>query len=144
MKHLICLSFLFLAYFCHSQNQYSVENIPSALKEDANSVVQNETVTIEITNTKKLKITNEIVISVLNKNGKSHLKPYVHFNKSTKIKSVEAIIYDKDGEEVEKFRRKDFIDLSAIFQHHYALKTCRLFASSVLSPSQYSYPFLLK
>ncbi len=114
MKHLICLSFLFLAYFCHSQNQYSVENIPSALKEDANSVVQNETVTIEITNTKKLKITNEIVISVLNKNGKSHLKPYVHFNKSTKIKSVEAIIYDKDGEEVEKFRRKDFIDLSAV------------------------------
>jgi len=114
MRYLIGLSFLLLTFICHSQNQYSIENIPSDLKENANSVVQKETVSIEIFNIKKLKITSEMVISILNKKGNGHLKPYVNFDKSTKIRNVEAIVYDKDGQEVEKFRRKDFIDLSAV------------------------------
>jgi uncharacterized protein DUF3857 len=114
MRYLIGLSFLFLTFICHSQSQYSIDNIPLTLKENANSVVQNETVSIEIFNIKKLKITSEIVISILNKKGNGHLKPYVNFNESTKIRNVEAIVYDKSGQEVEKYRRKDFIDLSAV------------------------------
>ena len=114
MKHFLKLSLLLFFSVGFSQNQYSVDNIPSELKADANSVVRNEMVTLEIESAKELKITSEIAITVLNKNGKNHIRPYVHYNKSTKVKSVEALIYDKDGVEIKRFRKRDFVDLSAV------------------------------
>jgi hypothetical protein len=113
MKHILAIFFL-LPFLGLSQSEYVVSNIPDDLKKDANSIVQKESVVIELISPKKMLITSEIALTVLNKNGNGHLSPYAHYDKSTKIKSIEGIVYDADGEEIEKFRRRDFIDLSAV------------------------------
>jgi hypothetical protein len=114
MKHLLSLFILLFCLTGFAQNEYAVDKIPSDLKTNANSVVRKEIVNLEIVSAEELKITSEIAISVLNKNGNKHLQPFVNYNKSTKVRSVEALVYDKDGVEIKKIRKRDFLDLSAV------------------------------
>lgn len=53
-------------------------------------------------------------ITVLNKNGNSHLSPMVYYDKHRKVKEVEATWYDKHGNSKERYKKRDFIDISAV------------------------------
>lgn len=114
MKQTLCVLFISFSFILQAQNEYAIANIPAELKRDANSVIQSHTTDVEIISANEFGLTYEIVISVLNKNGNSHISPYVHYDKVTKVKRVEALVYDEKGEEIKKFRKKDFLDLSAV------------------------------
>lgn len=112
MKNIFYIIYFF-SNLVSSQN-FLVENIPPALLENANSVMVEEKVNVYINSLKEIETTYHAVITVLNKNGDFHLLPVVYYDNEVKVKNVELFIYDKNGEQIEKFKKRDFIDISAV------------------------------
>lgn len=94
-----------------SQYNYSVDKIPSELLNDADAVVRNETISINIKSQSSYTYTIDETVTVLNKDGDYDLS--VGYSKSSKIKSLQAYIYDSQGKEVKKLKKKNFKDYSA-------------------------------
>lgn len=107
ISHLICL--LLMAGFAHSQKpEYAVLGIPENLKENANAVIREKRVTVEISSRKSISIKTFIAVTVLNEHGLSKINAYENRN----VKSIDAILYDAMGFEVKNFKRKDFKEIA--------------------------------
>lgn len=100
----------FIMSFIHTnaQENFLAVTIPNALKENANAVIRLEDVHITISSRKSMNIKKKRVVTVFNEYGLRYLQAYETFNKSTSVKSIEAIVYDAYGKEIKKIKRKDF------------------------------------
>ena len=104
---------LFFPMFCFSQDlKLSSLSIPKELTENANSVVRNQKIEIEILSQRLMIIKKNKTITVLNSKGLNNIDAIEYYDKSTKIKTIETIIYDSFGKEIKKVKRKDFVDQS--------------------------------
>lgn len=99
-----------------AQNSFDFTNatLPEDLKENADSVIRDEQITINIPNQRTLEYSKYRVITVFNKRGMSDIDAYASYDKNSRIKTLEAIIYDENGNEIKKFKKNDFIDASAV------------------------------
>ncbi len=89
-----------------------VANIDSTLTRGANAVVRSEEIVIEINSINSMTIKTKRIVTVLNKFGDGYADSYEYYSPSTKIKKLEAIIYDATGKEIKKYKKKDFKDRS--------------------------------
>lgn len=96
------------------QKNYNVSGIPENLKINASSVVRSEKVTISIPEQDQLIVSVHRSVTVLDKNGNNHVDAFVEYDKSRKVKKLLAVVYDAEGKEIIKFKKKDFNDLSAV------------------------------
>lgn len=113
MKNILLLFFLFSSVFNFSQEiSFSTLLIPKELIENSNSVIRDQKIEIEILSRRQMIIKKSKIITVLNKNGLTNIDAIEFYNKSTKVKSIEAIVYNSFGKELKKIKRKDFIDQS--------------------------------
>lgn len=108
---------LFFAILLFATNTYaqvdlSTSLIAADLKENANAVVRLRQKDINITSKKSMTIITKDVVTVYNEKGFSHTGASEYFDKVTKIKSIEATIYNQFGKEIKKIKRKDFIESS--------------------------------
>lgn len=112
------LTSLLLLLFCtttvFSQTSYSSNLIDPSLKENANAVVRQEVVQIDIEAINKMKIYTRKVITILNKKGDAHAFAGDFYGKEVKIKSQSLLLLDKNGVEIKKFKEKEFDDRSAV------------------------------
>lgn len=112
--------FLFyILFFCsflgYSQSTELISlTIPEELKEDANAVVRNNSIEITIEDVDKMVISKREVVTVLNKLGNADAKIVEHYDNDTKITKLSAIIYDAFGNQIKKFKERDFLDVSAV------------------------------
>lgn len=106
------LLFIFLGGWALSvgaQNtDYAVSGIAPVLKENANAIMRLNQKVITISSRKSLNTKNKKAITILNDNGLSHLGAYEYFDKSTRVKSIEAVVLNAAGKEIKKIRSKDF------------------------------------
>jgi len=109
-----CLVFIISIVNLVYSKDYIIPEIPESLLENANSILLEEKIDVEITSHKEYLYNQSSVKLIRNKNGNSHTQVYVPYDNSVKVKSIEAIIFDKDGNEIEKFKKKDFLDISAV------------------------------
>lgn len=114
MIRIICILIFCVFGKANSQKKYDISSIPENLKTNAISVVRNDKITISIPKQNKLIYSHHIAITVMSKEGNSHVDPYVRYDNSRKVKKLEAILYDENGNEIEKFRKNDFHDMSAV------------------------------
>ncbi|NRD21340.1 DUF3857 domain-containing protein [Winogradskyella eckloniae] len=107
---------LFLSVFSFSQSSdvYNALVVPVELKEKANAVVRYQKKTVEILGLDKIKVTNKRVTTVLNKSGKKHVNAYAYYDGTRDIQAMEAHIYDAFGKEIKKYKKRDFVDASAV------------------------------
>src|SRR5690606_2444127 len=132
--------FLFIAYFqSFSQEYYNSLLIPKELKENANAVVRLDETFIEIKSINQLLIKKKYIITVLNKEGNKNILDWVYYDNSIKINQSQATVYDAVGKEIKKFKKKDFINQSAVDQ-------MSLYSDAKISyinytPTQYPYTF---
>lgn len=82
------------------------------LKENANSIIKEENITIKIVSKTKMIVSKKRVVYVLNELGCYNIDAVEFYDKSQKINSIEAIHYDAFGREIKKYKRKDFSDRS--------------------------------
>ncbi|GHA26714.1 hypothetical protein GCM10007103_05120 [Salinimicrobium marinum] len=113
-KYFFFLFVVFTTTLSAQDIHYQSLLIKPELTADANAVVRNEEIEIEIEAVDKLTIRTRRVITVLNEHGENHIEAYDFYDDNSKIKNQEAIIYDKLGNEIKKFKKKHFEDRSAV------------------------------
>ncbi len=105
--------FFLLFNIINAQNiDYSTLLIPDNLKENANSIVRNQSIDIDIVSQKSMVIKSTKVITVLNSKGLSNVDASEYFSNSEKVVSIQAVIYNSFGREIKKIKRSDFKDQS--------------------------------
>ena len=86
--------------------------IDSVLTENANAIVRSKDVVISINSVNSVTVKTKRVVTVLNKYGDRHANSYEAYDPETKIKKVQAIVYNALGQEIKKYKKKDFSDRS--------------------------------
>lgn len=99
--------------FFQAQNlDYSILGLSKELTENANACIRNHEVLINITSQKSMTIKTKRVVTVFNEYGQRHIDALESYDKSRKIVSIEAQVFNQMGTEIKKIKRKDFKDQS--------------------------------
>lgn len=138
MKHLYCSFAILLFTISTLAQNYTIQSIPDELLRNSNSVILEEFVDIDASNIRKMKIKTRRVVAVLNSQGASSTRPYEFYNENSRVKKIEAEIYDAFGNREKRFRKKDFRDVTRSGGNMYA--DSRMV---YLSHTPAFYPFIL-
>ncbi|MDP4989489.1 MAG: DUF3857 domain-containing protein, partial [Polaribacter sp.] len=115
IKPSLFLYFLFFAIVSNAQDlSLSALSIPKELKENANAVIRNEQIDINILAVDEMIVSEKRTITILNKLGNASAAMYQHYDNDTKITKLSAIIYDAFGKEIQKYPKGKFLDASAV------------------------------
>lgn len=93
---------------CAQKSEYTIAAIPENLKANANAVVRVNREEVNITSRNMMVTKTYRVVSILNELG---LKS-INAQEYSKVKQIDAMIYDAFGNEIKKLRRKDFKEVS--------------------------------
>lgn len=114
-KNAFSILMLFITFSLLSQeNLYSSLTIPVDLKLSANAVVRLNNMELSIESKQKVIIRARRIVTVLNEKGNRYIDAGSGYDKYVKIKKIEAYVYNDVGKEIKKFKKKDFIDHSAV------------------------------
>lgn len=98
--------------YLYAQNDLSVAAIPDSLRKNANAVVRLDEKIISIPSIKSLQVENKRVVTILNEHGLGYINAAEFFDKSSNVKSIQAVIYNSAGKEIKKIKKKDFKERS--------------------------------
>lgn len=116
MKNIFVLIF-FCTFFMSSYGQkleYTTITIPDSLKQGANAVVRLNQLDITISSQRNMSIKTKRVITVLNEKGLNAIDAVENYDKTTSVRSINAIVYNAYGTKIKEFKKKDFGDHSAV------------------------------
>jgi hypothetical protein len=105
--------FVLTAPFFLQAQSYSVKDIPSALEEKSHAVFRTDKMEVELHDFDDMTVLSHSAVTILNKLGLRAMNTSVPYDDYLKIKDVEVFLYDKNGKEIKKFKKKDFQDVSA-------------------------------
>ncbi len=88
--------------------------IPEHLTKDANNVVRLYEVHIEMINSRKLRITREFVVTVLNEDGRDAALLVIHYDKQSSISGFDGELFDRNGKRTKRLRIRDLYDRSNV------------------------------
>jgi len=91
----------------------SIAAIPDSLRLGADAVVRLDEGSFEIQDIDKAVYKRHRIISILNPEGRVHGHFFVQYDKLSKVSDLEYIIYDKNGDRIEKLKSSDFYDRTA-------------------------------
>lgn len=111
---IVVLLLLSTSVFSQSDNDFIALLAPAELKEKANAIVRYDKQIVEINDYNQMYVTTTRVVTIYNKYGDQHHNAYEAYDKNTKIKKMEARIYDASGKEIKKIKTGDFADESAV------------------------------
>lgn len=114
MKRFLFFLLLPTILFAQDEALTTSINIPEKLLENANAVIRQMDVQVVIEDYDRVEVITERIVTVLNEKGDRAINAYEHYDDHSKIKSIEAVIYDKFGKRIERFRKSDFSDVSAV------------------------------
>ena len=114
MRLFFLLSSLLICSISHAQTQYQALLLDEVLTKNANAIVRLNQMNIDILSKKEMVVKNKSVWTILNKQGNQHARTGLGYDSSKKIKSIEVIVYDKLGKQIERIKKKDFTDVSAV------------------------------
>ena len=109
-----CVLLLVSWQFSAQDYEYQSIIINPELTRHANAVVRNEVVEIEIEAVDRLTVRTSRTVTVLNDRGDAHVRTFDVYDDSRKIKKQSAVVYDKLGKEIKKFKRRNFEDRSLV------------------------------
>lgn len=93
---------------------YTFFATPTPLLENADAIVRLDKMEVTIEARDKMKVTSRRIVTVLNKDGNRHVHGYLGYEKNDKVNTLEAIVYNGNGNEITTFKKKDFLDVSAV------------------------------
>ena len=115
MRPSISLILLLVCLFSSAQEaNYSITSMDMELAKNANAVVRLDEMTVDLLSIKEMEVNLKRVVTVLNKLGNDHTHAAVRYDNSIKVKHLQAVVYDAFGNEIEKFKQKDFNDVSSV------------------------------
>jgi Domain of Unknown Function with PDB structure (DUF3857) len=94
--------------------EYAVSRISPVLLKKADAVLRLEEMRFEINSTKEAVLRNHYVITILNENGDDWAEFAEYYDKHQQIESVEGVLYDANGKQLKRVKKKDLEDLSGV------------------------------
>lgn len=137
--------FIALVVFCiHCDlavaQEWEVARISDELKKDVNYVIRNDEIYFEVlTPGKGVQKTTE-VITLLNSKAKKEALVTVYYDKLRSVNKLKVLVYDKNGKEIDKVNKNDFMD-AAQFDGFSIYSDNRFLYHDF---SKYDYPFTLQ
>ncbi|WP_298884335.1 DUF3857 domain-containing protein [uncultured Polaribacter sp.] len=110
----ILLVLLSISSTFSQKNNYASLLIPVELKKDANAVIRDNSIEITIESVDEMTVYKREVITILNKVGDSYADIYESYDNDTKITKLSAYIYDAFGNQIKKYSKNKFLDVSAV------------------------------
>ncbi len=99
---------------CSAQTNFPVSSIDQSLTTNANAVVRLDESVVDVSSRDKMVVQRKRVITILKKAGESSINPYAHYDKRRKLSDISAVIFDENGIEIKKIKKRDFLDVSAV------------------------------
>jgi len=112
MNKLFLVCFLGIVSTLQCQENYPLSDIDFEMFINANAVVRENSIHMEINDVDDVVITTKRVVTVLNESGESFIRAYENYDDGVSILQQKAIIYSAKGDEINKFKKKDFKDQS--------------------------------
>ncbi|CAL65333.1 DUF3857 domain-containing protein [Christiangramia forsetii] len=140
MNKLFLVCFLGFIANLHSQENYLLSDIDLKMLIDANALVRENTLHLEINDVDNIEITTRRVVTVFNESGEHYIDAYENYDDEVSILDQEAIIYNAKGEEIKKIKKRDFKDQSN-FQNFVLFSDNRI---SYLDYTPRSYPYTVE
>ncbi|MDP5101979.1 MAG: DUF3857 domain-containing protein, partial [Nonlabens sp.] len=109
----LCILFSFLA-FAQQDLSKSVSSIPQELSLKTDAVIRNYDILVTVEAEDRVFIRTEKLVTVYNESGISDLNAVEYYNKNRQVKELEVIIYDALGNKLERIKKGDFKDISAV------------------------------
>lgn len=106
----MCL--LALAIPMKAQTKFAAKLIPDSLKTDANVVIRESLTSYTRLSIDHYKERNYRVITILNPKGDSYAEISIPYDDNSNVLSFEAFIYDEDGQELDKIKKRDLEDVA--------------------------------
>lgn len=114
LKELALLALLLCTLRSFSQESYTAEEIPAALKNRANAVIRKMETTVDMRANDNVSLNIKKIVTILNKNGDDEAELTLFYDKNVSIKYVKGAILDASGKQVSKFTLSNFTDHSAV------------------------------
>ncbi|MGC6432231.1 MAG: DUF3857 domain-containing protein [Jejuia sp.] len=93
---------------------YSSLTIPQELTKNANALIRLSDVKVDIKSIDEMIETERRIVTVFNGKGDEAVGAQVYYDDDTKVRSIQALVFDKFGNQIEKFKKNDFNDVSAV------------------------------
>ena len=93
--------------------KYVVSAIPDSLKENVDAVKRYEELYLIIKSPSKAIIKHKYAITVLNSSGNKYAYYYNSYDKLSSLQDISGYLYDADGKELKKVKKKDIQDVSS-------------------------------
>lgn len=106
---LVCVTPIFAQDF-----EYSILTIPKDLTANANAVLRKNDISIVVNDIDDMEITVSRIITILNKMGDKNVDAVVGYDNNSKISKIEATVYNAFGSKINKYKKSDFFDVSAV------------------------------
>ena len=97
-----------------NDGDFAVSKIDPALLKNANAVVRVDEMKFEIKSLTHTHLINHYAITILNEKGERWADFYEYYNKYREINSIEGILYDAEGKQLNKIKKKDTKDESGV------------------------------
>ncbi|MBW1294312.1 DUF3857 domain-containing protein [Aquimarina litoralis] len=116
VQHILVVIFLCVFSEINSQENLELQSIllDSTLTKDANAIVRSEDIVVEINSINSVTIRSKRIVTILNKYGNKYAKSYQGYDSSRNIKKLQLTVYNALGKEINKYKKKDFSDRSAV------------------------------
>ena len=107
-----------LIIFCISNVLFAQKNnlesyvIPENLLENANSIILSQDIQISVKSQKSFTIKKNKKVKVFNQYGLKNIDALEYYDKSIKVNSIKAVLYDGNGLKIKKYDKQDFTDAS--------------------------------
>lgn len=114
--HVITLVFLLNAVFALSQSpeHYQIATLTPELSKNANAALRYEKISVDVVAKDEIVVTTHRVVTVFNKKGNRHINAGEGYSNDTEINQISARVYDASGQQIKRFKEKDFNDESAV------------------------------
>lgn len=96
----------------YSQNGYPVKEIPDSLLENADAVIRDDALQVNIVSNKKMTTKYHLVITILNERAKEDAYFSRVYDKLSSISGFRGSVYSPSGERVKKIKESDLGDIS--------------------------------
>lgn len=115
MRLYLLIATIFVANISFAQ-EVSIQSLllDKTLTENADAVIRLDKTDVTLHSHNSMTVSKRFTITILRKAGNHAIVNYAHYNSSTRLKDLEAVIYNSTGKQIEKIKKKDFRDVSAV------------------------------
>ena len=112
MRLLHLVGLIFLSFPLIAQ-QYALGKMNVNLLKNVNAVVREDRTVVTLDDFNTLTFEREWVVTILNEKAAKDLDFVIYYDSYDSVKEYEAVVYDVLGVEQKKFKKRDFMDVSA-------------------------------